>query len=229
MISLIIPSFNQSQSLPPLIRDIFEQAGKARLEMELVVVDDNSTDGTGELVYYLKRFFPRLKTFHRTQKLGQTSAILQGIDQSEGQIIGVLDANYSHPPHLMPDLVRPIIAGHADITVASRYVEPRPIKNSHLIRNIVSQLARLLTRPLTGVSDPLSNYFFCRRKLLYDFEVHDDSPKLLLDLLTKSNYMAALEIPYDFVHPPHRNVVKWDQIMPFSKQLWRLYKHHRQS
>lgn len=225
MISLIIPTYNNSETLPLLVREIFEVGGRHQLEIETIVIDDNSSDGTGELAFHLKRYFPLLRTYHRAEKLGHTSAILQGIDQAQGKIVGVMDANYTHSPAMIPELVRPIISGFVDISIASRYVEHRPIHNSHLMRNLSNQIALLSAKPLTNVKDPLSNYFFTLKQLFYTFPVNEHSPKLLLDLLTKSNYRSAQEIPYDFIHPQGRKTVKWEHGTGYFTQLFRLYRH----
>lgn len=197
MLSLILPTYNESEHLATLLRQIFEVTGVHHIHTEVIVVDDNSPDGTGELAYYLKRFFPHLTTFHREQRLGKTSAIIEGIYHAKGNIIGVMDANLSHPPSALPALVMPLISGNVDITVASRYSVGASIHGWGIIRRFSNRTASLLSRPLTPVKDPLSDFFLLRKSVIAHYPICS-TPKLLLDLLARAPYSAVQEIPYDF-------------------------------
>ncbi|HDS11771.1 MAG TPA: glycosyltransferase, partial [Candidatus Wirthbacteria bacterium] len=196
MVSIILATYNQSENLGNLIRQIFEVAGQNKIQVEVIVVDDNSPDGTGEMVYYLKRFFPKLKTLHRPYRLGYVSALLEGLQEAQGNIVGFMDTNLSHPPQLLPQLVIPIIRGQIDLTLASRYIEGAQISGWSVWRRLVNRLAVWLCLPITSVRDPLSNYFFISRSILAKTPLEPSHPKLLLDILLKSNYNAAQEIPY---------------------------------
>ncbi|OIP97480.1 hypothetical protein AUK40_03140 [Candidatus Wirthbacteria bacterium CG2_30_54_11] len=197
MLSLIIPTYNESETLAALLRQIFEVTGTHHIHTEVIVVDDNSPDGSGELAYYLKRFFPHLTTFHRDRRLGKTSALVEGIHHAKGNIIGVMDADLTHSPSLIPSLIMPLISGNIDITVASRYSVGACIEGWGLLRRIAHLLATLACRPLTPISDPLSGFFFLRKSVIARYPL--TTPQhLLLDLLVHAPYSSVQELPFTF-------------------------------
>ncbi len=197
MLSLIIPTYNESEHLAALLRQVFEVTGTHHIHAEVIVVDDNSPDGTGELAYYLKRFFPNLTTFHREQRMGKTSAIIEGIHHAKGNIIGVMDADQTHNPGLIPSLIMPLISGNIDITVASRYSIGAHIDGWGVFHRAAHAIATKACRPLTPVRDPLSGFFFMRKTVISRYPLSCTS-HLLLDLLVHAPYNSVQELPYSF-------------------------------
>jgi dolichol-phosphate mannosyltransferase len=224
MISIIIPTYNESEFLAGTIRQIFEVLGASKLDGEVILIDDNSPDGTGELAYYLRKFFPNLKTLHRAERLGQVSAILEGLSQVEGNIIGFMDANGHHPPELLPALISPLISGQIDITVASRYVQGGGVSGWPLMRGLLTRWASLLARPITAIKDPLSGYFFVKKSILQGMEFRSTMPVLLLDILGRARFEAVQEIPYIFTElERQRRIVPLGKGLAYLRQVWGLY------
>ncbi|MBT3328493.1 MAG: glycosyltransferase, partial [Nitrosopumilus sp.] len=126
-VSIIIPTYNESENIINILHSIKEIIPKNILT-QTIVVDDNSPDGTGKLVEdYLKNVKKMadhtIEIIHRKAKNGLGSAILNGIQQAKGDTIVVMDCDFSHPPQIIPKLVESIKKYQYDIAVASRYIK----------------------------------------------------------------------------------------------------------
>ena len=126
-VSIIIPTYNESQNIIQILKSIGSNLPK-NLRTEAIVVDDNSPDGTGKIVEdYLKDFKKMadytINIIHRTAKNGLGSAILKGIQKATGDTIVVMDCDFSHPPQIIPKLIESIKKYQYDIAVASRYIK----------------------------------------------------------------------------------------------------------
>ncbi len=197
-VSIIIPTYNERENIRKLIPEIFRVLENKRLKGEIVIVDDNSPDGTGEFAEKLKGEY-NVKVIHRKAKLGLSSAVMEGFRKAEGGITGVMDADFSHPPSAIPDLVKPILSKEADLTIGSRYVEGGKIKGWPLKRKIISRGASLLAKPLTDVKDPMSGFFFFSSDVIKDTVLKPDGYKIGLEIFVKGNHSKIREIPYTFV------------------------------
>src|SRR5438270_11443731 len=114
-VSVVLPTFNERGNIGELIAAI----QRALNDPEIVVVDDNSPDGTWQLVQTLADQNPRVRLVRRTAERGLTSAIQRGIDESHGDVVFWMDCDFSMPPATMPWLLKQIEAG-ADVAIGSR-------------------------------------------------------------------------------------------------------------
>ncbi|HNT30244.1 MAG TPA: glycosyltransferase [bacterium] len=224
MLSIIIPTYNESETLPILVRQIFEITGYNKIQAEIIIVDDNSPDGTGELAYYLKKFFPKLKTLHRTERLGKTSAFYEGLAQAQGNLIGMIDAGLPYSPDIIPDLVFPLISGNIDLTIGSRFVPGAQTFGWNFITKSLTRMACLLCAPLTPVHDPLSSYFFIRKSILQKIPVSDDAPYLLLELLAQGSFRSMQEIACHYERQLQGKSTAPQKAFTFLRQIGKLYK-----
>ncbi len=197
---MVIPTYNERENLEELIIRI-NNALKG-FKYEVVVVDDNSPDGTAELAEELSRRYP-IKVVRRPGKLGLASAVLDGVRACSGGLIVVMDADLQHPPELIPKMVYEALNGY-DLVIASRYVEGGTISGWGIHRRLISRVAILLAKLLIprarGVKDPISGYFLFRREVVSSV-MNDLSPrgfKILLELLVKGRYSKVAEVPYEF-------------------------------
>src|SRR5688572_13301266 len=133
-ISLVAPTYNERDRLPELVRTIFAAFARADLDGELVIVDDNSPDGTGQVADDLAR------------KLGLGTAVVEGFATAEADVVGVIDADLSHPPDLVPRMLAVMQAEQADIVIGSRYVPGGGTANWELSRVLMSRFACLMAR-----------------------------------------------------------------------------------
>ena len=193
-VTVVVPTYQERGNIGRLIKGI-GGALKGR-DYEIVVVDDNSPDGTAEVAAGLAQTYP-VKVIRREGKLGLGSAILAGFSNAQGDIVGVIDADLQHPPELIAELVTAVENG-VDIAIASRYVSGGGVEHWSASRKAVSKAATLLARPLTRTRDPMSGYFFVRRGVIDTQPFAAVGYKLLLEILVKGSYETVRELPYTF-------------------------------
>jgi dolichol-phosphate mannosyltransferase len=163
---VVVPTFNERENIEALMTQVLKQP----LNLELIVVDDNSPDGTGEILDKLATADPRIHVLHRKNERGRASAGIAGfkkaLTHSDAEFIIEMDADFSHNPDDLPALVA--AAKNADVGIGSRYVPGGGQKNC-LPRNILfSRLINWVNRNLLGVqAKDVSGGFKCyRRKVL---------------------------------------------------------------
>ena len=142
---VVLPSYNEAENVLPLSADVLSRDGA----LEVLVVDDNSPDGTGELVEDARRSEPRLHLLRRPGKLGLGSAYLAGFRAAldlGADLILTMDCDYSHHPRYLPAVLAAM--KHADVVVGSRYVSGGGVANWPLRRRILSRFANAYTRVL---------------------------------------------------------------------------------
>jgi dolichol-phosphate mannosyltransferase len=196
-LSLVAPTYNERDRLPDLVRAIFDVFSTSGIDGNLVVVDDNSPDGTGALADELARSYP-ITVVHRAGKLGLGTAVIEGFNASDAEIVGVIDADLSHPPALLPRMVDAIRETKADIVVGSRYVPGGGTGDWPLSRQLMSRFACLLARGLTPVRDVTSGFFLIRRERAKGVRISAGGFKICLELLIRSEPTLVVEVPYVF-------------------------------
>ncbi len=196
-ISIIVPTYNERENLHKLAHRVHNSL--CDLDYELIIVDDNSPDGTGDLAEELSREKP-IKVVHRQGKLGLASASIEGFRNAEGDVLGVIDADLQHPPEKIPDLLRQI--GGADLAIASRYVDGGGVEGWTFTRKVISRVAKIIPQFLFAkirpVKDPLSGFFLFKSKVIEDVELNPIGYKILLEILIKGKYKSMMEVPYTF-------------------------------
>ncbi|MFH0862974.1 MAG: polyprenol monophosphomannose synthase [Candidatus Altiarchaeota archaeon] len=190
--SVIVPTYNEANNLRSLVKRI-----AAAADVEIIVVDDASPDGTGNVADELARKY-QLKVIHRSGKLGLASAIIEGLKAASCDIVGVIDADLSHPPELLPRLIEPIMSGKADLVLASRYADGGGEENWPFWRKITSRGAVMLARPLTPLRDSMTGYFFMRKSVIDGVPLDAVGFKICLEVQVKGKYNKAVEVPYTF-------------------------------
>ena len=154
--TIVIPTYNERDRLGILLERVFDACDRDGLALEVIIVDDNSADGTGALADDWARR-RRVRVIHRAGKLGLGTAVLEGFAAARTEVVGVMDGDLSHPPQLLPKLFRTIEDGF-DLVVASRYVRGGGTSNFPIGRWLLSRAGCWLARPLTPVRDAMSGY-----------------------------------------------------------------------
>lgn len=164
-VSVILPTYNERENLPFLLARIEEVFRKTGMSGEVIVVDDNSPDGTGELAEELRRRYAFLRVVHRGGRAGLGSAYLNGYRVSNGKVIVTMDADLSHDPSYLPKLVK--AAERHDVVIGSRYVPGGRILGWSPHRVAVSRFANLLGRFIVGgkLRDFTSGYRAYRKRV----------------------------------------------------------------
>lgn len=194
-VSLVLPTFNERECLE-LLHDRVDLALRP-YRHEVIVVDDSSPDGTADEVRKLAGSGP-YRLVLRPAREGLSSAVLDGCQAAMGAIVVVMDADGSHPPELLPQLIEPIRAGGAEFVLGSRRVRGGSDAGLPTLRWVVSWLATLPARPLTSVRDPMSGFFAVRRDLLNRGPLAPTGFKVALEILVKCRPSPVVEIPFRF-------------------------------
>lgn len=219
MISIVIPTYNERDTIKELTQRLTNACKD--YEIEIIIVDDNSPDGTGKIADNLAKKYP-IKVIHRDEKLGLSSAVINGISKSSGDIICVMDADLSHPPEIVPELIEE--GKNSDIVIASRYVEGGSIKDWSFTRRIISYCATMLARPLVRVKDPISGFFLFRRTVINGAKLDPIGFKICLEILAKGDYKTVKEIPFIFSNRSKgSSKLNLKEILGYIKHINRLY------
>jgi len=207
-LSIIVPTFNERENIALLYEKLQGVFGDTPFEM--IVVDDNSPDGTAAAVKALARNHPNIRCLQRIGRRGLASACIEGISASAAPFFAVMDADHQHDETILPQMLAKAVAGD-DIVVATRYAEGGSAgEGFSTTRAAGSQLATRLSSRLTGanLSDPMSGFFLMRREVFDEVapSLSDDGFKILLDIIVsamryrKANGQALAigEVPYQF-------------------------------
>jgi dolichol-phosphate mannosyltransferase len=222
-LSIVVPTYNERSRIAELVDAVFSVYRQAGIAGELVIVDDNSPDGTGAIADALASRY-RLQVVHRTGKLGLGSAVMEGFTAARAPIVGVMDADFSHPPEVLPRLLQHMQASGADLVVGSRYVAGGAAENWPLARLAMSRVACLLAWPLTPVRDATSGFFVIRRSVVEGVRIEAGGFKILLELLLRSRARTVAEVPYVFVdRTTGESKMSLREAMGYFKQLRQLY------
>ena len=231
-ISIIIPTYNESENIIKILRSIGEILPK-NLLAQAIVVDDNSPDGTGKIVEdYLKNVKKMagysIEVIHRKAKDGLGSAILKGIQQAKGELIVVMDSDFSHPPQIIPKLIESIKKYQYDIAVASRYTNGGKIQGWSLKRKLMSKFATIIAKKGLGIEtkDPMSGFFAFKKNIIKELNIDAIGYKILLEILVKTKGVNIKEVPYTFQDREFGNSkLGVKTIIDYYKAVWKLYRY----
>ncbi|MDQ6938639.1 MAG: polyprenol monophosphomannose synthase [Verrucomicrobiota bacterium] len=196
MLAIIVPTLNEAENIEPLVRQIVLALPECD---EIIFVDDGSKDGTQQTVCALTREFPLQLIERSNPTLGLAGAVIEGTRAARGEIIVVMDADLSHPPNELYNLVRPLLADHADMVIGSRYVRGGTTPGWPLYRKIMSRLAAAAAYPLTGVHDSMCGFFAIRRERLLELAPHATGFKIAFETIVRGGRdLRVVEIPIAF-------------------------------
>ncbi len=230
-VSIIIPTYNESQNILRILKSISESIPK-KIPIETIVVDDNSPDGTGNIVEdyieNVKQFANHtINVIHRRAKDGLSSAIMSGIQRATGETIVVMDSDLSHPPSMIPKLLDALKSKY-DLAIASRYIAGGAIEGWSLRRKIISRTATGIAKKGLGIdaTDPMSGFFAFKKKIIGDLKFDAIGYKMLMEILVKSRGASMIEIPYTFTDREFgASKLGVSTIIDYIKSVWRLYRY----
>lgn len=207
MLLVLVPTYNESGNVDRLCRDVLALG----LEVHLLFVDDNSTDGTGEILDRLAREFDSVEVIHRAGKLGVGSAHVAGIRWAYAHgydRLVTMDCDFTHDPRYIPALLESAERG-ADVVVGSRYLQKDSLAGWNLARKTLTHIGHLLTRTLLGMPYDATNAFRCYRL--------DVIPQRAFDVVVSAGYSFFFESLYVL----HRNGFRIAEIpVPLPKRTY---------
>jgi dolichol-phosphate mannosyltransferase len=198
---LVIPTLGEAGNVRRILDRIRRSLDTLDIPYQLIVVDDDSGDGTEGIVRELSEQDPRIHLVVRRGERGLAGAIVQGWQSSQAEILGVIDADLQHPPELLTQLWGALNQGH-DVVVASRYAKRGGGAGWNPVRYLVSRLAVWMTVPLQRpdifVRDPMSGFFLVRRTCVDDLTLQKRGFKILLEILVRGKVASVAEVPFTF-------------------------------
>ncbi len=199
-LSIVIPTYNERENISTLIPLIHEVATKNNIDYEIIVVDDNSPDGTWLVAKELSKKY-NVRVYVRYKEKGLASAIIYGAKRAKCENIIVMDADLQHPPEKIPE-INNLLKSSCDIVVASRYTKGGGIigwSKVRLLESVVATfLAKLFLPPARKTSDPLSGFFGVKKKLIFNPRIMPIGYKILLEILVKNPQAKVCDVPYIF-------------------------------
>eukprot|EP00796_Vickermania_ingenoplastis_P005009 gene5009-3604_t len=202
--SVVVPAFKECGNIEALSKRVFaalDTHGFSEKEVEILIVDDNSRDGSVEVVERLARSGHNIRIIVRATERGLSSAVIHGIQHSTGEFVIVMDADLQHPPESVWELFRALEAPGVEFVCGTRYGKSSRVdKGWPAYRRLISWGARLLARPLTPLSDPMSGFFGLRRAV-FNRGMRTVSPigyKIALELFVKCRVRKFTEVPFSF-------------------------------
>ena len=153
-ILVFIPTYNERENIGPLIEKVLSISKEDNLPLDILVLDDNSPDGTAEVVDELSRIYGNIYLVVRPSKMGLGSALSEGFAyayENGYDLMVLMDADFQHPPEMIPVLVERILSGY-NLVIASRYVEEGRVEGWSRLRRIISWGANLYARRFLGLS-----------------------------------------------------------------------------
>jgi len=222
MLSIIVPTYNESKNIEELLTNIFTVLKPNYIPYEVIVVDDNSPDGTAQIAEALKSKFD-LKVVIRPRKISLASAVLNGFKVAKGEIYCVMDADLSHPAGAIPEMYKELTSG-ADIVIGSRCISGGGATNWPWYRRFGSRFAQRLAQPITSVCDNTSGYFMLKKSVVEGVDINPIGFKILLEVLVKGNYSKVTELPIIFNdRGGGKSKLGGKQVLEYLKQLGTLY------
>ena len=250
-LSIVIPTYNDSENILNLIDAIIHHI-PSDISSEIIIVDDNSPDGTGMLVEgYIKKITNEtynntaktsnykniyknkcsVKVVHRNIRNHLIYAILDGVRHSSGQNILIMNADFSHPPEIIPRIINELNQDPNCIVVASRYIKGGSIVGwpfKRLMLNIGAVRIARHSLKLRNIKDPISGFFALPSHTLKDIEFDTQGFKMLLEILVKCKNLRVREIPYIFTDRElGKSKLDSKVILDYSKAIWQLYRYGR--
>ena len=231
-LSIVVPTYNESKNIVGIL-DSLRKHLPIGIDTEIIVVDDNSPDGTGMIVEeYAKKSKKEndhsVQIIHRKTERGLSSAILTGINYAKGDSVVVMDSDFSHPPQTIPKMIEELQKSECDIVVASRYVNGGSVKGWPFKRKIISKGATKIARHGLGIKikDPMSGFFAFKRNIINNIKFDAIGYKILLEILVKARGIKVKEIPYEFIDRKEgSSKLDASVSMDYVKSLWKLYRY----
>ena len=230
MISIVIPTFNEVKNIIPLIKNLIFLVDD--FEYEIIVVDDDSPDGTSEEVNKYMKFNKRIKLITRIGRSGLSSAIKEGLIFAQGKYLLVLDGDGQHHPSFILDMLKEIKKNKSDIVIGSRFLNNSKLEGLSNKRSLGSKIANKLARislhrNYSKLTDYLSGCFCLKREIKKKFirKIEINGFKFLYELLSLSKGILAVnEVPLVFKERRFGNskldiAIVWDFLISIIHNL----------
>ncbi|KAH8103386.1 nucleotide-diphospho-sugar transferase [Cristinia sonorae] len=230
--SVIVPAYKENGNIRPLVTRIFNALRQYDSpvpadQVEVIIVDDNSRDGSVENVQSLQQEGYNVRIIVRTTERGLSSAVVRGFQEALGDNMLCMDADLQHPPEYVPTMLA-ALSPSSTFVLGTRYGKGVEMdKDWPVHRRIISAGARVLALPLTTASDPMSGFFGIRKEAFLKARgLNSQGFKIALDLLIKANVApeAIAEVPFSFgIRAEGESKLTGKVMIKYLEQLAELY------
>jgi dolichol-phosphate mannosyltransferase len=200
-LSVVVPTFNEKNNVQKLVQLLDASLGPRG--WEIIFVDDDSPDGTADVVREIAQQDSRVRCIQRVGRRGLSSACVEGMLASAAPFLAVMDADLQHDERLLPQMLTTLKASDIDIVIGSRYIRGGDLGNWSESRAVISRIAASLSRLVVRaqLTDPMSGFFMLKREVLTE-SMHRLSAigfKILVDLFASApRPLRFKELPYEF-------------------------------
>jgi dolichol-phosphate mannosyltransferase len=231
-LSIVLPTYNESQNIVRMLDSIADTVSPYTAA-EIIVVDDNSPDGTADIAKIHARNISDKRKLHveiirREGKFGLSSAIVAGLQYATGDLLVVMDGDFSHPPHVIPSIIETLEDSNCDIVVASRYIKGGSIIGWPFKRRLMSKGATKIAQYGLGieVKDPVSGFFAFKRDIIDGVKFDAIGYKMLLEILVKTKGARVKEVPYTFTNRSiGKSKLDAEVMYDYLRAVVRLYRY----
>ncbi|MCR5684546.1 MAG: polyprenol monophosphomannose synthase [Lachnospiraceae bacterium] len=204
MLSVVVPTFNESENVGDLVERI--DRALSGLRYEIIFVDD-SNDDTPDVIEKLAENNPAVRLYHREKGTGLATAVIDGFDLAKGRYIAVMDADLQHPPEILRPMLAACLCRKCDCCIPSRFIPGGSDGGLNPYRKLVSGTARYIGKialsSIRRVSDPTSGLFMFRRECISEADLRPIGWKIMIEVLAMADYDSICEIPYVFCEREH--------------------------
>ena len=222
-VTVVVPTYKEAENLPHLIDRLAKVREDHGLDLDVLIMDDDSGDGSAELVAARPETW--VKIVVRTADRGLSPSVLEGMNRAEGEVLFCMDADLSHPPEAIPQMLRKLEEG-ADFVIGSRYVKGGSTSDDWgILRWLNSRVATFLARPLTSARDPMAGFFAFRRSTFRAGSAFNPvGYKIGLEFIVKCGCERVVEVPIHFEDRQlGKSKLTMRQQLLYVKHLRRLY------
>lgn len=198
LISIVIPTLNEAENIDLLLKRILNTRQLSHLDFDILFVDSASIDGTCDRVLEWQTKAP-VRLLQHDCNIGLAGAVIAGAKYIESKFIVVMDADLSHPPEVIPQLLQPLLDGTHDMVIGSRYIEGGSVPDWPFLRKLSSKIATIPALLFCEVKDPLAGFFAVERRRLLDLPGSVPGFKIGFAILAEfGKDIRVTEIPITF-------------------------------
>ena len=189
-LTILLPTYNESSTIEKML-DAIAPAVPPKINTEVLVIDDDSPDGTSKIVdSYIQKSKGTVsfRIYTRKGKRGLSSAVIDGIGLARGKFVLIMDSDFSHPPQMILTMYDELVNNNLDIVIGSRYVEGGKYEGWPLTRKLISKIGNGLARLLLGleIKDSMTGLFALKQDLIKNLSFEAIGYKILLEILVKT-------------------------------------------
>ena len=230
--SVILPTYNEKQNLPLICELLRNTFNSNNLKWEIVIVDDDSPDGTGEVAGRLQNIFSskHLKIVKRSGKLGLGSAYRAGLTECKGDFVILMDADFSHHPKFIPTFIKAQSESNADVVTGTRYIDNGGVYGWDLRRKLTSRVANYIATIMLGhtVSDLTGSFRLYKRDVIENIMRYVKSTGYVfqMEIIVRAKQLgySIIEVPITFVDRQFgESKLGKNEILQYLKGLFKLF------